>query len=175
MMKYTAAPEAESIGATLIMCFENAPHIIEPVLKQYGYKSIDDIQADRWYPMQIWLDIFKRLEETDAENLDFIGAKLVENLNDSIDVESLPEAIALLNALFAVRNFPKNAKYDVLQQGSHHIQVIDNSPYPHDLVYGLIYGILREYRPDGCYPVLIRNFQNPQNPNADGAIYDLTW
>lgn len=182
--KYVTAPNVEATGMGMMSYFDNvqaaqiAP-IITPVLQKYGYKSVKDIKPDEWYPVQISLDIFKVLEENRnaTVNLVAIGMRLVQDQPVPEYIQTIPQALELLNTIYdvSIRNFPESEKYDIAILADTHVRLIDNSPYPHDLIYGFIYGLSRRYAPAERPPTVIRTFQNPDTPNAAGAVYDVTW
>jgi len=43
------------------------------------------------------------------------------------------------------------------------------------MIYGLVYGLVKRYAPPDCEWNVDRTYMNPNDPDADGAIYDITW
>lgn len=183
MRKYTASPRAEVIGSAMRNLFVSINHdefqpLVEHVMAEYGVTTLKD---DGWYPHQLSLDIFKLIETkklNSTDNLVALGMAYVETATFPPEINNLFSALTALSLTYHlnIRNVPKNEGYEVKQISEKHIQIRDLNPFPHDTVYGFIWGICRRFRAEqDVFPTLTRTFNNPDDPNSDGALYDITW
>lgn len=181
MKKYIATRGAEVIGSAMQNLFISVDHdeylpFVEQVLAQYGVAQIED---DKWYPHQLTLDIFQRisLRETNSHhNLISLGMAYVETATFPPVINSIPTALIALSQVYHlnIRNVPPSEGYEVIQVSDTHIQIRDLNPFPHDTVYGFIWGIARRFRAsEETFPTVHRTFFNPDNPDADGALYHV--
>mgnify|MGYP006909114666 CR=1 FL=1 len=74
-----------------------------------------------------------------------------------------------------MKNCLSDEGYQLEQVSDRHLRVTDNTPWPHDLIYGYLYAIVRQFKPDDSTPSITHIYLNPNNPDADGAVYDITW
>jgi len=184
MAKYQTSKSAEITGWGLKSYFDSLVSdevipIIIPVLNQYGLESVDDIQTDGWYPIQLTLDMFKAIDKHSNASANYValGMSMSTHAPMPEEIETIPHFIAALNDLyvFSVRNFPESELYEHEIVNDRHIRLVDNNPYPHDMIYGLVYGFVKRYAPANSEWTVTRTYKNPADPNADGAVYDITW
>lgn len=184
MKKYVSTPDVllHGTGFTSIFTaneFREYTGEYEAVLNEYG---VEKIEPEGWYPRQIYLDIFKRLstKPNASTNMVSAGVRIIETIQlpPELQVNSMLEALELLNTVYQLdqRNVPADdIGYKITQEGPKHLRVIDYSPYPHDVNYGYIYGLVKRFSPKGIRPIIERNFLDANDPNGDGAVYDITW
>jgi hypothetical protein len=180
--KYIATPGAEVIGSAMQNLFVCINHdefmpLVEQVFAEYG---VDTIYDDVWYPHQLALDIFQLIEEAQLnsiENLVSLGAAYVETANFPPQINNVYGGLAALSHTYHlnVRHSADYEGYQVKRLSDSHIQIVDLNPFPHDTVYGFIWGIAKRYRGENDpFPNISRAFLNPDDPNSDGAVYDVT-
>lgn len=181
MKKYVATPQAEVIGSAMQNLFVSIKRdeflpLVEQTLQEYG---VDYIQDKVWYPHQLTLDIFRLIEEAklnSIENLVSLGVAYVETATFPPEINSVYTALSALSQTYAlnIRNAADGEGYEINRISERHIQIIDRNPFPHDTVYGFIWGIAKRFRThQDKFPSINRTFLNPDDPNADGAIYDV--
>jgi hypothetical protein len=181
MRKYIASGGAEVIGSAMKNWFvglnrdEYMP-LIKPTLRRYG---ILDVRDDRWYPHQYSLDVFKIIAESGtnpAAHLVSLGMAYVETATFPPEINDTSSALLLLPQIYHlnIRNIPEHEGYEVALVAENHIQIRDRNPFPHDTVYGFIWGIARRFRArEDNFATLKRTFFNPADPDSDGALYDV--
>ena len=182
MQKYVASPNAEVIGSAMNNFFVSLNKdmfmpIVEQTLSEYG---ITEIKDDEWYPHQVSLHVFKRILDTDnnaSENLVALGLAYVETAAFPPEIDTIATAMHALKQTYHlnIRNVPKTEGYEVIEVSPKHIQVVDENPFPHDTVYGFIWGVARRFREGNEAATVTRKYINELNPDDNGAIYDVTW
>ncbi len=179
--KFVTTENAEMHGGAMQAFFSGlASPAVEPliqeVLAEYGLNALD---PDTWYPSQMALDLYKKitLYGSAVSDLVAIGMKFVETAPYPEDIDSIPKALNMLNDGYkmGIRNYPEDEGYTIEQIDAHHIRVYEHCPYPHDIMYGYIYGMAKRFKPEGASFKVVRTFMNPDDLDSGGAIYDVTW
>ncbi|MEP7286154.1 MAG: hypothetical protein ABI947_10345 [Chloroflexota bacterium] len=182
MRKYVATPGAEVIGIAMNNWFVSINRdeflpLVKQTLDQYSIHKLED---DKWYPHQISLDIFRLIDAqktSAADSLVALGMAYVETAVFPPEINSTLSGLMALSLTYHlnIRNVPKTEGYEVSQISDKHIQIKDENPFPHDTVYGFVWGIAKRFKTskDG-FALIKRTFCNPDDPDADGAIYDVT-
>jgi hypothetical protein len=149
---------------------------LDEILQKYGLKSID---PDKWYPSQLALDLYKLLVKKAGGMFDLvaIGMQMVEDAPYPEKVDSIHTVMAMLPEGYkmGIRNYPPDEGYVIEHLGDRHVRVHEYLPYPHDIMYGYIYGLARRFAPKGTNLSVIRTYMVPDDPDAGGAVYDITW
>ena len=181
MKKYVATVGAEVIGSAMQNFFvtiggDGIKPYVEEVLDRY---QVPVIQDDQWYPHQLSLDIFRLIADQHAnptEQLMALGLAYVETANFPPENNSVLSALSALTLTYYlnIRNVPQTEGYEVNLISPNHIQVKDLNPFPHPTVYGFIWGIAKRFRSSkDILPVIQQHFNNPDDPDSDGALYDI--
>jgi len=174
MRKYISiSPNAELIGAALLALMKNLRHEeIEPLLKKYDLETVD---PHKWYPEQKILNLLKEIEDGQtnvSENLVAIGMKSFETIPLPPEINSIE---AFLNS-YGVRQTAttRNTGAVLVSKvvGPNHGQVINDTPYPDDLIYGYLWSAAKHLLPPGT-----KFSVRPQaSSEPDGAsTFDITW
>ncbi|MFN7209415.1 MAG: hypothetical protein ACK4P1_03350 [Aggregatilineales bacterium] len=147
------------------------PHM-EAIFKVYGLPP--KIDPNAWYPLQLYYDITKRLN---SEQLISIGVRVINAAAFPPEIDSIQKAIELLMAThhLNLRNVPEGDGYSDYHFDEHRITFRENTTFPHDPMYGYIYGLVQRYKKPGESPVVRRTYLNEADPDADGAIYEITY
>jgi hypothetical protein len=147
------------------------PHM-EEMFQAYGLPPI--IDPNQWYPLQLYYDITKRLN---SDELISIGVRFINAAIFPPEIDSIQRAIELLMAThhLNLKNVPEGDGYSDYHFDAHRITFRENTTFPHDLMYGYIYGLVQRYKKNGESPVVRRTFLNEADPDAAGAIYEITY
>lgn len=184
MEKYVVAPNSLTFGAGLLGFRHNVnwdqmePYMIQ-TLNKYGYDSLDEIDPNQWYPQQLSVDFFKSLAE--GKNLMFdliaLGINVIDTTPFPPEVDSIHKAVYGISAVYqqVLRNCFPDEGYHIEEISERHLRVTDNTPWPHDLIYGYFYAIARRFKPNGSDSKVTRTYLNPNDPDSDGAVYDIEW
>jgi hypothetical protein len=177
--KYVSfAPNSEVIGAALI-AFEQSPEMEEFVdlLEKYGLRNID---PNRWYPTSVVTEYYREVASRPNASMNMVsmGINIYKNIQLPEGIETIEDGIRMLSqiAVMNVRNQPDTELwFEFISSDERHVRLIERTPSPHDAMYGLIYGIVKRLAPPGARPIVKRTFLNEADPDADGALYDITW
>ncbi len=171
-------PETEVIGQAMLALVEcvNKDHIL-PILRRHG---LEHIEPDRWYPQQLWLDVFRDVASNTSSalfDLVAIGIKFVETARFPEGIDSIEEALIAVNDSYQMNHRGGYAgEMSVVIMGPRHVQVIDHTPYADDFTYGVIYALARRFRPEGTYPTIRHDDTAPcRKRGDDSCTYDITW
>lgn len=179
MKKYVTNPDTLILGQSIqavfnSINFDEMESIFAATMKKYHY---DDTTIDptAWYPLQMVLDFYHDL--TSGEDLVSVGVKIFDAAQTPPEIDSISKAIELLIAIhnLNLKNIPAEDGYKDLVIEDRHVRFTEVTSFPHDLFYGYIYSICRRFKPVGADVRIQRTYLNPDDPNSDGAVYDITW
>lgn len=180
MPKYLATPGAEIIGSMMraLLTRLNQEKLMPLMNNVLGSYDMQAIQDEGWYPFQALLDVFKRIaaEYRDTQLID-IGVSYSETSTMPADARTMLAGLLSLSAAYRVglRNIGIDEGFEITEVGERHIRVKDHTPLPHDLNYGLLWGIARRFHTSTPPCLIWRRYANTAVPDMDGAYYDLTW
>jgi hypothetical protein len=168
-------PNVEILGDSVAAMFKSlqADEYTDLLIK-YGY---DKRQPDKWYrdDLEFYRDLMQRPNM--STNLVSIGMSFPEMLPFADSIHTIPDALRFLNEIvdMMIRNYGDFKFYEFEEVGPRHFRMTDNTFYPHDMIYGVIYGTVKRFKPAGSYPTITRTYFNEADPDADGAVYDIKW
>ncbi|HEC23937.1 MAG TPA: hypothetical protein ENI95_13565 [Chloroflexi bacterium] len=152
MPAYTCDPDTELIGRSVLALFENIRYdMIKPILDKHG---LNDVDPDGWYPLQDVLDILSDISEQGSGLFDLvsvgISAARLSPIPPEVEALSLKEFLLLYPQLYPRRHRNGDAGEVLAEEaGERHVKMIFRTPYPDDLMYGLMYGFARRFLPKG--------------------------
>lgn len=180
MIKFQTNPEAEMRGATVEAIFtslnyEQYSDMIDPIFKAHGITKID---PEKYYPAQVVLDLYKAMAKKGNSMFDFvaIGKEVATNLELPAHIKTIPDAVNFLNDMYGIqlRNYNKEEGYVVTKSTPTHIEVRDNTPYPHDMIYGYLYTLAHRFAPKGKRVTVQREYENKNKPDQGSGFYTIT-
>jgi hypothetical protein len=174
--KFSAAPEAEVLGASMLalpVCLK-ADEIM-PLLEKHGFATIE---PETWYPQQNIVNLYRDIEEGRtnlSENLVSIGIKSVETMQFPPEINTMESVIETMVASYSMvhRNLQPGEGTWGRFLGDGHARAIINSPYPKDVFYGYFWGLMKKYKPEGARFRVAKVENN--DPEYPGTVYDITW
>lgn len=158
-MSYEAVPfqapeNSEILGRVVKVYFSNLEsNIINPVLEKHGL-SLDSIQDDQWYPLQMYYDIDAEIFKgpNGASALVAIGKASMANLLSTGAYTSIEDYLDNgLNSITSrgyTRNVPPTFGFIVTRLGEKHYQVKSNIPAANETVYGSLWEACRLLKKD---------------------------
>jgi hypothetical protein len=180
--KYVADPNMKIQGGAMrafllsSLSDDIKPHFAE-VMQSYGYSL--EINDEYWYPLQAYYDLCKKVEEegSNALTLISIGRAVIEAAQFPPEIDSIPSAIRLLMDIhhLNLQNVPEDDGYSDLEMGDQVIKLTDNTGFPHDVIYGYLYGLANRFKPEGYAVIIEREYLDKDEPNNAGARYTITW
>ncbi|NDJ76657.1 MAG: hypothetical protein GYB65_10395 [Chloroflexi bacterium] len=162
-----------SVASSLLTAVgqKNFVHILEK-------HNITTVEPDGWYSHALLLDVLRDIRDNKTAMYDLmsIGMQLVDR--------DAPLVFPTLeNVLFAVpqidatqhRNSP--GSYIVTRIDERCIQLKDYTPWPHDLVYGLLWEIIRKYEDtvEGTPSIKRVGVEYDATHGDEIGIYEVRW
>lgn len=176
MKKYVAAnSQAEVTGSAISSISMNLMgDEMRPILAEHG---IEQIQDDAWYSQQITLDVLKAAHKQLGDTLSMVavGIQVIDSA-ELPPIEDFGEAIGAIAQIYAMnhRNVSDGEGFNVERVSEQHIQVTNATPYPDDLIYGYVYGLVQRYCPPNVSPTL--SYQDPSKIDSDeNTIVNVKW
>jgi hypothetical protein len=171
-------PDSEIIGLSLLS-LEQSSELEEFVdlLEKYRLRGI---QPDKYYKMATVVEYYREVMQRPnaSTNLVSMGINAYKNFALPEGVTTIEQGLRLLQQLLTTntRGEPSiDSWFEFELVEDRHIRLIERTPFPHDVLYGFIYGIARRLSPEGTRAVVKRTYLNEADPDADGGIYDITW
>lgn len=169
-------PEALVIGQVVQAFAENLQaDEIAHLLPKHGFANI---QSDKWYPHQYWLNILKEISEGPNSNINLIafGKQVVQNAVLPPELDNIPKVLHALQAIHHAhtQNIPDEEGYRLKQLGENHYYVYHNTPNPDTAIYGFIWGLLARFSgKDETF--VIHMLDNPNPTEEPGSIFEVKW
>lgn len=173
------APEGAEVSGMILLAYVNnlESAITQPILDSYGFEP-DNLDPNQWYPNQMFLDIEKKIYETNGGQnaLVAIGKSAVENYIPPEGVETLEDAIQALPDVYTTnqRNLPEGYGWIVKKQGDRHYHFINNTGTTNHGAYGYVWALCNKMKADGqrVRVVPISGF----GPNStEPTILEIKW
>ncbi|MEL6527543.1 MAG: hypothetical protein AAFQ07_17715 [Chloroflexota bacterium] len=172
------SPDALVIGQTMTGFLENVQaEVMQPALEKLG---IEEIDPEKWYPHQLWLDILKELKTTLGGNAQsaFVafGRGVVEKAVMPPELATIPDVLNALHAIhhMNLQNVPEDEGYIIEKVDEKHYRVYENTPNPTDGIYGFIWGICARFREQG-ERFVVEVIDNPNSTQYVGTCFNVTW
>lgn len=149
---HAASPEVEIIGQTMVAFMENLrADEVKKVMALHGLTAID---PNRWYPQQLFLDIYAAIEAEHGEFSEYlvaIGVKTIDTVPLPENVTNIEQAIGFLHTIYTTihRNLPEGEGWTVERVGEHLYRIGANFPYPAAATYGYLFAFARRFAPKG--------------------------
>lgn len=183
MTKYKAStPETEVSGRALLAYFQVFRYnMIQPLLVEYDLHNID---PKKWYPQQRVLDMYAALVDNHnnaSENFVSVGMRLIENAefpptSNRATVTRVEDALQSLDAFYQISHRNTGGeKWTVTMTGSSAAKVRVDDPYPKDIAYGIIWGLMKRFLPVGTYFTVTPLNSAGLMTDADPVTYEVVW
>lgn len=164
MRHLTCAPNTKVLGAPLRSNLDNmATEEIEPFAAKYG---LVNIQPDKWYPMQSYLDMLNDMGKSYnlTDRLVSIGLEIFQKIAMPPELENadLPTILNGWNDLYQMQHRGEDIGYvRVTKMSETHYKTEHKNLYPDDMLYGVAYGMAKRFLPHNTH------FKVYYDPNAN--------
>ncbi|MDX2079126.1 MAG: hypothetical protein SFZ02_22035 [bacterium] len=172
-----SSPNAEINGQVMISFSDNLEaRIIKPILEAHGILEID---PEKWYSQQLWLDILKDMQDKLAGEatsaLVAMGKQVVSNAVWPDSVQSIPDALNVLHFIHQsnLRDIPSEEGYSLEAKGEQHYIIYHNTPNPDDGIYGFLWGIGARFKKPG-ESFTVKMIDNPA-PHKASSAFEIIW
>ena len=173
------APEGAEVSGIILMAYLNnlASNITEPILKKYGFNATN-IDVDKWYPNQMFLDIEHTIYErgNGANALVAIGKAALENYIPPADVENLEDAIMALPSVYTTnqRNLPDGYGWFVEKKGDRHFIFTNNTGTTNHGAYGYVWALCQLMKPTNA-KVNIKPLIGFEVNSVEPTVIEIKW
>ena len=141
------APGVEVSGQSGLSIIEGMA-MVKPltleILKEHG---LDNIDKDKWYPQQAWLNVYKAIfKRFGPSTLYQIGSKVPENAIFPPDIDSLEKGLNSIDVAYHLNHRGGDIGYYKLTSfGKNEAVMFCEDPYPCDFDRGIINTIVRRF------------------------------
>ncbi len=175
----TLGPDAQVLGQAMDAFIQSINFTnFQAILSQY---NLTKIEPQKWYPQQIWLDIFNEINASgnSTENLVSIGMKVIETAQYPPDFESWPiiRQITMMGEIYVINNRGADiGKITPEVVSDNHVIMHDSTPYPDDFIYGAYYALARRFTPAGSGFVVKFDENIPRRgQGGDVTLVHIMW
>lgn len=142
-------------GATVLAVVNALPtgqKLREDILSKHG---ISDIDPDKWYKQQDWLDGFKEIyDKLGDKTLYTIGRAIPDNAEFPPEIKDLHAALNSIDVAYKMNHTGGEIGYYKLlefDKETHHAVFECSNPYPSEFDRGIIMAMLRKFKPSTSY------------------------
>lgn len=162
-------PEAKVIGQAILGIARALGDEGQPILKRHG---LENVQPNQWYSQQAWLDALREVDQGDMFDLIAVGKQVATHVPLPAEVDSITSVLMLIGATYAHnnQNCPGHTTPEIV--GDKHLKITVYNPYPHNMVYGVLYGFASRFEP---HAIIRYDNDEPCPTEADECIYHVTW
>ena len=170
-------PNVEVLGANIFSVIEGMGVFKMTALEILESCGIKDLDPQKWYNSQNWLDAFKIIYERLGDaTLKFIGTKIPEVTKLPPQINSIEAFLPMLDMAFYMNHKGGDiGHYKFEETGNKEGFLTVDNPYPCAFDHGLIQGFLEKFREPNSIPSVKHE---PGNciMNGDSACkYHLRW
>ncbi len=169
-------PNVEVVGAVILSAIAHLKSDVVPLLEKHG---IFDVQPDRWYPQQAFLDALRDIQEgwsfgNSTVDLMSIGMRIPDNAVWPPDVNSVEDALESIEVAYQLNHRGGEiGHYEIEFAEPHHIRMVCDNPYPSDFDYGIIYRTVKKFSPKG-QTFQVQRADSPSRLKGDDyCVYDI--
>lgn len=187
-------PDIESIGGTILSVVNGiktsfSQKIIQEILKNNG---LENIEADKWYPTQKWLNSFRTIyEEIGANTVFLTGMAIPDNALLPPEINTIEAALSAINIAYhmnhrlngeplfdpsseKMKDMIGNYKCNII--GDRKVQMICDNPYSCDFDKGLIEGFAKKFKSSGSSAVnVVHSDKGCRKKGDDSCEYTVSW
>ncbi len=179
MRFYACEPATEVSGEVVLGFVDNLmSDEFRPFLEKQGLLNP---KAEKWYPLQKLMNIFNEMQTRGGSWSNFIalGVAIADHSVKPDGAITLVQTLERWDEFYQVNHRNgKITRVETLKVHETAYQLVFDlhHNYPHDFVYGLVYGTCRNLLPQGAkFVVRYDDVYLPSNPQADKIIIHIEW
>lgn len=151
--------------------------------------NLFDIEPDKWYKQEYWLNTFKTISEEMGETiLFFIGKSIIDNAEFPPEIDTIEKGLRSIDVAFHM-NHKKDGKlmfnakddsmtegighYSVTEIGKNKIKMVCENPYPCDFDRGIITAMARKF--EQLAEVKIERGTKGRKDGENSSSYVISW
>ncbi|MEO1645559.1 MAG: hypothetical protein AAFR67_10260 [Chloroflexota bacterium] len=125
------------------------------------------------------LDTYAEVKKQSGDSLILVsmGTTVIDAAKLPDEITTIEGGIRLLMDIhnLNLKDVPDGDGYSNLKVEDKKITFEDHTTFPHDVIYGYIYGMAQRFRPEKTRPIVEREYLNKDEPDYGGAKYTITW
>lgn len=166
------SPDAEIRGRAILGMARALGERAPELLARHG---LVDVQPDEFYPQQAWLNALKEVSVGDANamfNFIAIAKEIARNIPLPEGIDSIEAVLQREGDVYKMNNRGCSGYISAEAIGPKHMHVTVCNPYPHDMMYGIVWGLATRFEPR----VVVRYLNNEKcATEADCCTYEVLW
>ncbi len=175
------APNVQVLGQTISSIITAVPNGQEERKLILSKNGITNIQADKWYSQEAYLNAFKEIANTIGPSTLFaIGKAIPENAKFPPQIDSLEKALNAVDMAYKMNHkggdigHYKVTSFDTKLRTA---TVECKNPYPSEFDRGLLTTMLRRFKPSNSikYDVVLDATQPTRVSGGDSCTFKVTW
>lgn len=165
MQPFTCDPETQLTGQTVLSLITNINYQdIETIIEKHGLSQVD---PQSWYSLQNVLNVLKEISVASGSTFNFVGigvaAAQLATIPPEMENFTLEQILQQYSKLYQMRHRGGNAGSITVEKISDsHLKIIMDTPYPDDVMYGVMYGYARRLLPAGTRVVVKYDDSQPR-------------
>jgi hypothetical protein len=168
--------KVEVSGVSMLSVISAMGERVKPALEKHGMGNLD---AEKWYPIQPYLDFYREISENRGYSIDLmkIGMMVPEKATFPPDMVTIQDAFTKLDEAYHLNHRGGDfGHYYASIVSPRQIDVIAHNPFPCDLDYGIVQGLARRFRPAGATVIVYHDaMKQCRKRGADRCTYHITW
>ncbi len=140
-------PKVEVVGQGVLVLIEGVGTFRPTALKILAEHGISNVQADKWYPQQAYLDAYRQIaEKVGPVTLKLIGRKIPEVALWPPQINSVEAALASIDVAYHMNNRGGEiGSYKFKKTGERTGKMVCHNPYPCLFDIGLVEATAKKF------------------------------
>lgn len=161
-------PNAKVLGGSIMSIQAAMGDAAAPYFADAG---LDDLQTHSWYEFEQYLHVLDAIianEPNVMGSLVSIGMKIVETAPLPPEIDTVEKALMSMQGAWELntQNAPTN-NWHVEKVNDDKFILTNNSPFPKDMEYGVLYGFVRRFAHGRNFTVSYENLDDRVNDDQD--------
>lgn len=179
MHQFICDPDTELTGQTVLSLITNINYRnIETIVARH---HLSQVNPEAWYPLQDVLNVLRDISAATGSTFNFVSigmaAAQLAYIPPEMEHFSVEQILQQYSKIYKMRHRGGNAgAVQVESISPTHLKIIMDTPYPDDIMYGVMYGYARRFLPDGT-PIIVRYDENHLRMSHGGqsTILHVMW
>jgi len=151
----------------------------ERALKILASQGITPLEAERWYPLERFLEVFRTIhQEIGLNTIKAVGRKIPENAMFPPNIVTIEDGFRSIDVAYHMNHRgPGNiGGYHYTSTGARSGRMVCDNPYPCPMDEGLLEAIGRRFRPqDSVWTRVEHQSGDCRRNGAASCTFDLSW
>lgn len=169
-------PSNEAKGSAILAAMAALdPAQVKKVMAENGLETVD---AETWYSQELELKILKSINTGNFLDLVSVGMKIPEIAMFPPNIQDVHGALGLLDMAYHMNVRGEDVgEYSYEKTGERSAKITARNPYPSDFDYGLIYALVKRFRPADSKAISVKRDETIPNrkKGADSCVFHISW